>query len=139
MMDDNNNNYSASAIDSASFDIMNEPLIPTQSINPVTPSIPSIFDNILHISTETTAKEHDNLSYCKQTHDDVACSNADLDSYDFMCSAEKDSATAQHTLVTPDRIEDKRIDLTLEEIMHMVSKLPYQKINSRTNLSGTSA
>ena len=52
---------------------------------------------------------------------------------------EKDDAVAQHALVIPDCVEDKRIDLTLEEIMHMVSKLPYQKINSRTNLSGTSA
>ena len=56
----NNNNYSASAIDLASFDIMNELLIPTQSIDPVMPSIPSISNKIFHVSTETTMKEHDN-------------------------------------------------------------------------------
>ena len=58
-MNNNNNNNSdiiASAIDEAGFDVMNEPLIPTQIINPVTPSIPSTSNNILNTSAESTVK-----------------------------------------------------------------------------------
>ena len=39
-----------------------------------------------------------------------------------MDSSEKVDATAQHALVTPDRIEDKIIDLTHEEIADMTSE-----------------
>ena len=142
-MDHDDNSFSASAIDLASFEIMTEPLIPMQSANPVTPSIPSISNNIIHSSTETTTKEHDNLSDHKQARDNVACSNANFnlsiaDSSDFMDSAEKDDATVQHALVTPDCIEDKWIDLAHEEIMCRSSKLSCQKIKSHLNLSGLS-
>ena len=59
----------------------------------------------------------DNLIYYKQTCDNVACFNADLDlsiAYlsDFLDSAEKHDAILKHAIMTPDRIEDKRIDLT---------------------------
>ena len=55
-----------------------------------------------------------------------------------MDSTEKDDATAQHVLVTPDRVEDKRIYLTPEEIMHRTAELTSQKMKSRINLSGLS-
>ena len=57
-MDHNYNNNLASA----SFDIMNEPLIPTQTIDTVIPSIPAISNNILNTSTVTTINEFDNLN-----------------------------------------------------------------------------
>ena len=112
-MDHSNNDCSASGIGSASFDLKNETLISTQTINLVTPSIPQISNNILHASVETTAKECDNLSYCKQAHDDGACSNDNFDlsvdnSSDFFDSAEKDDAYVQHALVTPDRVEEQK-------------------------------
>jgi hypothetical protein len=50
-MDNNNNNDN---LPSASFDIMNEPLSPTQTIAAVIPSIPLISNNILNTSTVTT-------------------------------------------------------------------------------------
>ena len=131
-MDNNNNNYLSPDIYSASFEIMNEPLIHPQSINLVMPSIPSISYSIIHTSTVTTIKEHDNSSDCKDTHDDIANSNADLDlsiadSSNFMDIIEKNYATAQLTLVNLDRIEDKRTDLTPEEITHMMSKWPTRR------------
>ena len=58
-MDNNNNNDN---LPSASFDIMNEPLIPTQTIDTVIPSIPAISNNILNTSTVTTINEFDNLN-----------------------------------------------------------------------------
>ena len=48
-----------SAIDAAGFDVMNELLIPTQIINQVKPSIPSMSNNILNTNAESTTKEHD--------------------------------------------------------------------------------
>ena len=57
-MDHNNNNNLASA----SFDVMNEPLISTQTIDTVMPSIPAISNNILNTSTVTTINEFDNLN-----------------------------------------------------------------------------
>ena len=56
----NNNNLA-----SASFDIMNEPLIPTQTIDTFMPSIPAISNNILNASTVITMNEFDNLNDCK--------------------------------------------------------------------------
>ena len=58
---DNNN------LASASFDIMNEPLIPTQIINAVMPSIPAISNNILNTSTENTINEYHNINDYKPT------------------------------------------------------------------------
>ena len=122
-MDHNNNNNLASA----SFDIMNEPLIPTRIINTVMPSTPAISNNILNTSTETTTKEHDNLSNHITVCNDVANSNADFDlsiddSSDFMDSTKKNDATGQPTLVTPDCIEDKGICLTYEEIARRIQR-----------------
>ena len=57
-MEHNNNNNLASA----SFDVMNEPLIPTQTIDTVMPSIPAISNNILNASTVTTINEFENLN-----------------------------------------------------------------------------
>ena len=56
-----------------------------------------------------------------------------------MDSTEKFDTTAQHTLVTTDRIEDKRVNLTHEQSMHMMSKFPCQKMKYCVNLSGLSA
>ena len=89
-MDHNNNDDLASA----SFDIMNEPLIPTQIINAVTPSIPVISNKILNTSTETTTNEHGNLNNHKHARENVTNSNADFDlniddSSDFIDSTEK--------------------------------------------------
>ena len=78
-MDHKNNNYLASAINSDSADIMNGPLIPTQSANSVMPSIPSMPNNILHTSAQTTVKERDDSRDRKEVRDSIACSNADFD------------------------------------------------------------
>ena len=48
------NNYNNDNLPSATFDTMNEPLIPTQTIDTVIPSIPAISNNILNTSTVTT-------------------------------------------------------------------------------------
>ena len=90
----NNSDITASAIDSAGFDIMRESLIPTKIINPVTPSISSISNRILSTSAETSTKEHDNSSNCAHKDENAAYSNADSDlhvgnSSDFMGSAKK--------------------------------------------------
>ena len=45
---------------------MNEPLIPTKIVNPVMPSIPSMSNDILNTSTESTIKE------CDVTIDDLS-------------------------------------------------------------------
>ena len=58
-MDHNNNNNNLA---SASFDIMNVALIPTQIINTAIPSVPVISNNILNTSTETIMHEYDNLN-----------------------------------------------------------------------------
>ena len=42
----------ASAVDLASFDIMKKPLIPTQIVNAVMPSIPSMPNSVLNTSTD---------------------------------------------------------------------------------------
>ena len=56
-----------------------------------------------------------------------------------MDSTEKNDATSQPTLVIPDCLEDKAICLTPEEIVCRKSRLPYQKMKSRINISGLSA
>ena len=111
-MKNDNSDIVASAIDSSGFDMMNEPLIPTQLINPGTPSISSISNNILNASTQTEIKELDDLSDCTHKDDNVAYSNADFDLHvgnlsDFMDITKKDDATVCHALVTPDRVEEK--------------------------------
>ena len=57
---------------------------------------------------------------------------------DFMDRTEKNDANAQPTLVTPDRIEDKKNYLAPAEIMCRISKSPYYKMKSRINLRGLS-
>ena len=74
-MDQCNNNNLASA----SFDIMNEPLIPTQTIDTVTPSIPAISNNILSTSTVTSINESDNLHDRKKLCDKVSNKNTDFE------------------------------------------------------------
>ena len=116
-MDHNNNNNLATA----SFDIMNVALIPTKIINTVIPSIPVISNNILNTSTETTMHECDNLNDYKIMHGNIANYNNDFDLKmddlsDFMDSTEKNDATAQPTLVTSDRIEDKSINTVTPSI-----------------------
>ena len=77
-MDNDDDNCLSSAIDSARFDIINGPLIPTQSTNLATLSTPSISNNILHTSTEATTKEHGNSSDHKNARGSFANSNADF-------------------------------------------------------------
>ena len=72
-MDHNNNNNLASA----SFDTMNEPLIPTQTIATVIPTIPAISNNILNTSTVTTMNEFDHLNDYKDVCNNI--SNIDTD------------------------------------------------------------
>ena len=93
---------------------MNEVLILIQRIDPVMPTIISISNRTLHSSTETNMKEHNDSSDCKQAHGNVLYSNTDFepiiaDLSNITDSTEKDDATAQHALVTPDRVEDKKI------------------------------
>ena len=76
------------------------------------PSIPSISNNILYSTIETTMKEHDDLSDCTCNDDIIYYSNADFDLHvgdlsDFIDSDEKDDATLHHALVTPNRVEEK--------------------------------
>ena len=109
-MDNNNNNFLASAIESARFDIINEPLILIQIINPTTPSISSISNNILCASIENTTKECYHLSDHKCKDDDGTCSNdyyglSIADASYFVDDNEKDDATMQHAPVTLDRKE----------------------------------
>ena len=117
-MDNNNNNDN---LPSASFDIMNEPLIPTQTIATVIPSIPAISNNILNASTVTSINESDNLNDCKQWYDNISNNKSDFElsiedlSY-LIDSDEKNIATAQPTFVTPDRIEDKAINTVMPSI-----------------------
>ena len=59
MNNNDNSDVIASAIDSAGFDIMNDPWIPTQIVNPVTPSIPSVQNSTLNTILESTTKEFD--------------------------------------------------------------------------------
>ena len=68
-MDNNNNNDN---LPSASFDIMNEPLIPTQTIDTVIPSIPAISNNILNTSTVTTINEFDKFNDYRIVHNNVS-------------------------------------------------------------------
>ena len=89
-MDHSNNND----LESASFDTMNELLIPTQTVNAVTPLIPAISNNAINTSTQSTTNEHDDLSDCKNARNNVANSNADFDlsiddSSDFIDITEK--------------------------------------------------
>ena len=112
-MDHNNNNNLASA----SFDIMNEPLMPTQTIDTtVMPSIQAISNNILNTSTVTTMNEFDNLNDYKHKHNNISNTNTNFelkidDLFYFVDSGEKNVAPAQPTLVTPARIEDKKMHL----------------------------
>ena len=100
-MDNNNNNDN---LPSASFDIMNEPLIPTQTIDTVIPSIPAISNNILNASTVTTMNEFDNLIDYKDLCNNISNINTDFElsiddlSY-FIDSDEKNIATVQPTIV----------------------------------------
>ena len=132
-MGHNNNNNNNLA--SASFDVMSEPLIPTQIVNAVMPSILAISNNVLNASTEATTNEHDNVINRKHVRNNVANSNADFDLSiddlsDFVDSTEKNDATAQPTLARPDRIEDKATHLTPEEIVYRMSRSPCQKMKS---------
>ena len=106
-MDQCNNNNLAST----SFDIMNEPLIPTQTIDTVM---------LLNTSTETTINECDNFNDYKHKHDNVANSNADFDLklmiYLILWIARRKMMLLQPTLVTPDLIEDKAINAVLPSI-----------------------
>ena len=52
-----------------------------------------------------------------------------------MGSTDKDDDTVHLALVSPNRAEEKTIDLTTKEITHRTSKLPCQKMKSRANLS----
>ena len=58
-------------------------------------------------------------SLCCKSNANFDFSVSDLS--DFVDSTEKNDVTVQPTLVTTDRIEDKRIDLTHEEIMHRIT------------------
>ena len=116
-MDHNNNNNLASA----SFDTMNEPLIPTQTIATVIPTIPAISNNILNTSTVTSINESNNLHDYNHIHNNISNTNTDFElsiddlSY-FIDSDEKNIATVQSTLVTPDRIEDKAFNTVIPSI-----------------------
>ena len=79
-MDNNNNNDN---LPSASFDIMNEPLIPTQTIDTVIPSIPAISNNILNTSTVTTMNEFDNLNDYKDLCNNVSNINHSLLDFNY--------------------------------------------------------
>ena len=57
--DGNESGVSASAVDSAGFDVMSELFIPTPIVNLVTPSITSMSNNSLSASTKSTIKECD--------------------------------------------------------------------------------
>ena len=113
---DGNNNLA-----SARFDIMNGPLIPTQLINTLMPSIPEISNNVLNDSAETAINECVNSNDHKESCNDVAKSNADFvlsidDLYFFFDSTEKNDDVAQSALATHDRVKDKATHLTPEEI-----------------------
>ena len=64
--------------------------------------------------------EGDNITY-SNTVFDLRVGNSD----DFMDSAEKNDAAIYHNLVIPNRIEEKIIDLTPDEISHWISKLEW--------------
>ena len=126
-MDNNNNNDN---LPSASFDIMNEPLIPTQTIDTVIPSIPAISNNILNTSTVTTINEFDNLNDYKHLHNNISNIKTDFElSIDDLCyfidSYEKNIATVQPTLVALDRIEDKGKNTVIPPIHANFSKILY--------------
>jgi hypothetical protein len=126
-MDNNNNNDN---LPSASFDIMNEPLIPTQTIDTVIPSIPAISNNILNTSTVTTINEFDNLNDYKHFHNNISNIKTDFElSIDDLCyfidSYEKNIATVQPTLVTLDRIEDKATNTVIPPIQANFNKILY--------------
>jgi len=74
-MEYNNNNNLASA----SFDIMNKPIIPMQTIDTVMPSISAISNNILNTSTVTTMNEFRNLNDHKHSHNNVSNTNTDFE------------------------------------------------------------
>ena len=82
-MDNNDNNDN---LPSASFDIMNEPLIPTQTIDTVTPSIPAISNNILNTSIVATINEFDNLNDYEPSHNNISNIKTDFElSIDDLC------------------------------------------------------
>ena len=75
-------------------------------------------------------KECDDSSDCKDACGSIANSNARFDSSvpdssDLMGSTEKNDDAVQPSLATPNRIEDKAICLTPEEIVRRASVLPY--------------
>ena len=101
MNDSNNNNSGLEmlvlAIDEVGVDIVSEPSIPAQIINPVAPSIPLITNNILSTSAQTATNRHRNSSIQARKDDNVACSNSELDlrignSSGFVDDSENDDA-----------------------------------------------
>lgn len=126
-MDNNNNNNN---FPSASFDIMNEPLIPTQTIDTVIPSIPAISNNILNTSTVTTINEFDNSNDYKNLHNNISNIKTDFELsidylYYFIDSYEKNIATVQPTLIALDRIEDKASNTLIPPIQANFNKILY--------------
>ena len=79
MINDSNNNSGLDIIASAmiedSINIMNKPLITALIINRVTPSIPSMSNNILNTSMQTTINENDYLSTYARKNDNISYSN----------------------------------------------------------------
>ena len=123
-MDNNNNDK----LPSASFDLMNEPLIPRQTIDTVIPSIPAISNNILNTSTVTTINEFDNLNDHNPLHNDISNVKTDFElSIDDLCyfidSYEKNIATVQPTLVSLDRVEDKATNAVMPPIQANFNKI----------------
>ena len=68
------------SIDEASVDTKINPLVNSQSINPVTPSILSI-PKKNNISTETVINENNDSIICARKDDNVTYSNSDFELY----------------------------------------------------------
>ena len=123
-MDHNNNNNLASA----SFDVINKPLIPTQTIDTVI---------LLNTSAETTINEHDNFNDYKYKHHNIAIINADfalkLMIYLILWIARRKMMLLQPTLVTPDLIEDKAINTVLPSIPAISNNILNTSTETTTN------
>ena len=98
-INNNNNNHSSSVIDSSVFEIMSEPLIPTQIANLVAPSILSMSDSALSTSA---AKEHDAIADESSSFIDTPAKDGMSDFHNAMMHhvKEKNDAALAHSKKT---------------------------------------